>query len=113
MRRNGNRDAKRRGSMAVDLIKGAVAGAVGTWAIGKVTSYMYEHEDPPAREEYERVTGGKYVPDRTAEKIEKALGLDLSEGQRGLLAEASHWGLGLGAGATYALLRRRLDYVDL
>jgi hypothetical protein len=113
MKRNGNAAGEKRTSIASDLIKGAIAGAVGTWAIGKVTNYMYEHEDPAARQTYERVTGGKYVPDRTAEKIEKALGLNLSEEQRGLLAEGSHWGLGIGAGATYALLRRRLHSVDL
>lgn len=99
-------------NIAADLIKGAVAGVVATWVMGKVTSYMYEHEDPAAQKEYEKVTGGKYVPDRTAETIERTLGLEVTKEQHQLLAEGSHWSLGIGAGATYALLRHRVDYAD-
>ncbi len=38
------------GSLASDLIKGGIAGVAGTWVMGQVTSYMWEHEDPAARE---------------------------------------------------------------
>lgn len=96
------------GSMAGDLIKGAAAGVLGTLVMEQVTSWMYEYEDVRAREEYERVTQGKYVPDRTAEKIERTLGLTLTDAQRRTLAQSSHWAVGLAAGATYGLLRRRL-----
>ncbi len=100
------------GSIVGDVIKGGIAGVVGTWVMGQVTTYMWEHEDPAARERYQEVTGGKYVPDRTAEKIGKILGVDLSEEQHRMLAEASHWGLGAGVSAAYALLRRRYESAD-
>ncbi len=100
------------GSLAGDLIKGGIAGVAGTWVMGQVTGYMWEHEDPAARERYQEVTGGKYVPDRTAEKIAMLLGLNLSEEQHSMLAQASHWGLGTGASAAYALLRRRYATAD-
>ena len=33
---------------AVELIKGAIAGAVSVWAMDRLTWYMYRHEDPKA-----------------------------------------------------------------
>lgn len=99
-------------SIGGDVIRGAAAGVLGTLVMERVTSWMYEHEDPRAREEYERITGGKYVPQRTAEKIDGTLGLNLSEPQRKWLAQGSHWAVGLGAGATYAVLRRQLRGAD-
>lgn len=59
-------------SIGRDIVQGAIAGAAATWVMGCVTSYMYEHESPEARRQYEEVTGGKSVPDRSAEKIESA-----------------------------------------
>ena len=100
------------GSMRGDVVKGAVAGVVGTLAMQQVTSWMYQHEDPRAREEYERVTQGKYVPARTAETIDHALNLNLSDSQRKTLAQASHWVVGLAAGATYGILRRQIRGAD-
>ncbi len=55
---------------------------------------------------YEKVTGGKYVPDRAAEKMEKIVGLEASKEQHQMIAQASHWGLGIGGGSVYAVLRR-------
>jgi Protein of unknown function (DUF1440) len=67
-----------------DVIKGAIAGAVATWVMGRVTSAMYERED-------------RWV--RRAE--------DDARGGREKLGSAIHWALGIGAGAAYAVLRRR------
>ncbi|GAC1543894.1 MAG: hypothetical protein NVS2B7_17900 [Herpetosiphon sp.] len=89
------------------MIKGAVAGAIGTWVMGQVTTFLWNHEDSRARERYQAVTGGQYVPDRTAEKLETLFGLDLSPEQHEQLAEASHWTLGAGTSVGYALLRHR------
>lgn len=105
---NGRNDS----SLAADVFKGMIAGAVGTWAMGKVTSYWFQHESPETRREYEEVTGGKYPPMRMAEKIEGVLGVHPSEKQHMMLAQGSHWLYGMGAGALYALARRRFDAVD-
>jgi hypothetical protein len=36
-------------SLIADLIDGAIAGAVATWLMGKVTTHLYEHENRSAR----------------------------------------------------------------
>jgi hypothetical protein len=78
---------------ARDVITGAAAaGALATLARGKITGYLYQHEPPPVRERYEKVTGGKSPPERAAGRLERAVGLTLSDGQREKLAEAIHWG---------------------
>ena len=54
MRKNGKHD----GSLVDDMIKGAIAGFAGTMAMGQVTAFMYQHEDPEVRQKYQEVTGG-------------------------------------------------------
>lgn len=95
-------------AFAADVAKGLVAGAVGTWAMEKVTGIFWQHEDEEARNRYEEVTGGRYPPMRMAEKADDLLRLGLSEEQRPYLAQRLHWAYGLGAASAYALLRRRL-----
>src|SRR5579884_1438772 len=100
------------GSVVGDLVKGAVAGLVATKLMGWVTNFIWEHEPLAARQQYERVTGGKYPPDRAAESIERTLHLQVNEKQHGALAQAMHMGLGIGAGMVYALMRRRVRGAD-
>ena len=47
-----------RHGMGSDLDKGAIAGAVATWVMGKVTTAMYEHEAPDARRREDRAHVG-------------------------------------------------------
>ena len=98
-------------SIVSDVIKGTLAGAAAMWSMERTVSYLWRHEDPPARQRYEEVTEATYVPDRTAEKVEQALRLDLTQDQRQRLAMALHWAVGFGTGVTYALLRRRVPTV--
>jgi hypothetical protein len=60
---------------------------VATFVMDKVTGYMYEHEDRDACRKEDEARGGP-------------------SGQRG---SAMHWALGIGAGAAYAVLRRRFQ----
>ena len=98
-----------RHSVGRDLLKGAVAGAVATFVMGKVTSYMYEHEDREARREEDDARGGRTAYEVAAEKAAHAAGTTLEPRQRQELGSAIHWVLGIGAGATYAVLRRRVQ----
>ena len=91
-----------------DLLKGAIAGAVATYVMGKVTGYMYEHEDPGARREEDDARGGRTAYETAAEKAAGAAGTSLRTRQRQELGSAIHWALGIGAGAAYAVLRRRI-----
>lgn len=100
------------GSLADDAIKGAIAGFVGTMAMGKVTHFWYQHEDPEARQQYQEVTGGRYPPQRTADFVEKTLDLDPSKKQHKMLAKGSHQTVGIGTGVAYALAQRRIGGAD-
>ena len=97
----------RQSSVRNDLIKGAIAGAVATWVMGKVTGVMYQQEDRWVRRAEDDARGGKTAYGVAAEKAARIAGASLDEGQTERLGSAIHWALGIGAGATYAVLRRR------
>ncbi len=90
-----------------DLLKGAVAGAVATFVMGKITTYMYQHEDRQARMEEDQARGGHSAYETAAEKAASAAGTSIDRQQREQAGAAIHWALGIGAGAAYAVLRRR------
>jgi hypothetical protein len=102
--------AERR-SIAEDLIKGAIAGAVATWVMGKVTTALYEREDRWARRREDDARGGRTAYGAAAEKAARVVGHTLDDKNRERLGSAIHWVLGIGAGAVYAVLRRRFDAV--
>ena len=103
---------KRNRGSAAELIKGMLAGAVATLVMERVTSYLYAHEDPIARQREDEVRQGKAPFTVAAEKTAELTGLSMSAEQRQKLGMAYHWGLGLGAGALYAILRRRIGRID-
>jgi hypothetical protein len=90
-----------------DVIKGAIAGAVATWVMGKVTSAMYEREDGWVRRAEDDARGGRTAYGVAVEKAARLAGASLDNGQRERLGLAIHWALGIGAGVAYAVLRRR------
>jgi hypothetical protein len=94
-----------------DLIKGAIAGAVATWVMGKVTNTLYEHEDRWARRREDDAREGKTAYGAAAEKAARAVGASLGDEQRERLGSALHWALGIGAGAAYNVLRRRFESI--
>ena len=103
------RRARTRDGIGRDLLKGAVAGAVATFVMGKVTGYMYQHEDPEARREEDEARGGQSSYEAAADKAASAAGTSLDRRQREALGSGMHWALGIGAGAAYAVLRRRFQ----
>jgi hypothetical protein len=105
------RAARRRGGVGRDLLKGAVAGAVATFVMGKVTGYMYHHESEETRRREDAARGGATSYERAAEKAAAAAGTSLERRQREELGWALHWALGIGAGAVYAVLRRRFHHL--
>jgi hypothetical protein len=103
------REIRSRHTVGRDLLKGAIAGAVATFVMGKVTSYMYEHEDPEARRKEDAARRGRSAYEAAAEKAASAAGTSLAPTQRQELGSAIHCALGIGAGAAYALFRRRVQ----
>lgn len=100
---------RRSQTVVTDLVLGTVAGAAATWLMGKATSYLYEHENPAAREREDRAREGKTAYGVAAEKAARTLGTELSEDERKKYGSAIHWTLGLGAGALYGALRPRME----
>lgn len=101
------------GHIVADLIEGAIAGAAATWLMGKVTSYLYEHEDKTARQAEDSTRGGKTAYGVAAEKAAGLVGASLSEDQRKAAGQRIHWALGVGAGALYGVLRDRVPRAGL
>jgi len=103
MRRN------HRSSIRDDLLKGAIAGAVATWVMGRVTGAMYARENRWVRREEDDAREGKTAYGAAAERAAAVVGATLGDKRREQLGSAVHWALGIGAGAAYAVLRRRFE----
>ncbi|AFZ69308.1 DUF1440 domain-containing protein [Deinococcus peraridilitoris] len=92
-------------NVLVEAALGALAGAAAAWVMGKVTSYLYEHEDQQAREREDAARDGKMAYGVAAEKVAELTGRELDEDQRQQYGSAIHWALSLGAGAAYGVMR--------
>jgi hypothetical protein len=95
-------------SVPRDVVAGALAGAAATWVMNRATTILYERENRQARQREDAARGGRTAYEIAAEKAAGMAGRELSEAQRKSLGTAVHWGLGIAAGVTYALLRRRV-----
>jgi hypothetical protein len=96
-------------SFSGDLLRGAIAGAVATWAMDEVTTSLLEQasDADKAREKAVQPRGRSSARNLT-DMLADRLGIDASEEQRAKAATAVHWGLGIVPGALYGGLRRRV-----
>lgn len=92
-------------SIGADLVRGALAGALATWVMDRVTTVIYERQDRHTRAR-EQAASGRPAYRVAAEKVAAAAGLSATDEQLDRLARALHWGLGIGAGVLYAVRRR-------
>ena len=94
--------------VALDLLKGAAAGAVAVWAMDRVGWWLWDREDPGAlaRERAARVEGmdPAHV---AANRVADALGRPLTPRQPHPAGVAVHYAIGVGPAMAYAALRRR------
>jgi hypothetical protein len=100
-------------SLAMDMVKGAIAGAAATWVMGQATNYLYENESEEAREAEDAARGDKTAYGVAAEKAAGMAGRELTEEQRKQAGSAIHWALGAGAGAVYGVMRHRVPAAGL
>lgn len=99
----------RGGSVLGDVVKGAIAGAVGTWAMDKVGWYMYHREDPDAlQREHEARVEAKDPAHVIANRVARGVGESLHPEQPHPAGIAVHYGLGVAPAMLYAPLRSRL-----
>lgn len=99
-------------SIARDVMEGAIAGALATWLMGKVTEYLYEHEDKQAREREDNARGGKTAYGVAAEKVADLVGISLSNDKRKQAGKQIHWALGMAAAAAYAGIKGGSGNID-
>lgn len=118
-------------NVPVEMILGAIAGAVGVWAMDRIGWYMYNHEDRDARaQELQGRVGGDDVEYSAAEKealaedpqtragkdvahaiVEKTAhltGLNVSTHQPSKAGIVTHFVLGILPGAVHAVVRRKV-----
>ena len=101
------------GGMLADLARGAVAGAVGTWAMDKVTQWMWSREGADALErEMEVRPGGLDPAHAIANRVAGAMGKELDPRQPHPAGVGVHYALGIVPGAVYGALRGRVGGVD-
>ncbi len=99
-------------SILLDAAKGALAGAAATWLMGKVTTYLYEHENRVARHDEEAARGGQTAYASAAQKAAGLVGKRLDHKTRESAGMAVHWSLGAAGGAAYGILRHRVPGID-
>lgn len=93
----------------MDLARGAIAGAMATWVMDLVTTGMLEGQSEASRRREEAARpNGKPAVENLLDRLERAGGFQLDEGQRAMAGQAIHFGLGVLPGALYAVTRRRL-----
>ena len=108
----GARRKRRNDDLIGDLVKGALAGAVGVWALDKVTWAMWDREDPLALAQERAARPDGLDPAHVmANRAAEAMGTELTPKQPHPAGIAVHYGLGIMPAAGYAVLRKRVPAV--
>lgn len=102
-------DGNGRPSVLSDAVKGAIAGAVATWAMDKVTWYMWDRQSPGSlrQEEQEARPRGMDPAHVTANTVAEAAGTQLFPRQPHPAGVAVHYAIGIGPAMLYGPLRRQ------
>ena len=107
-----NRQASGERSLLSDMLKGAIAGAVGVIALDKVTWAMWDREDPRDLQREREARPGELDPAHVmANRMAEAMGTRLTPRQPHPAGIAVHYGLGILPGAAYGALRKRMPIV--
>lgn len=98
----------RKKNTAGEIVRGAVAGAAGVWAMDKVGWSMYNRENPAAlRREHLARVGNRDVAHAAVRKIAKLTGSKLTTRQPSMPGIIVHYALGVLPGALYGVARDR------
>jgi hypothetical protein len=90
----------------MDLVKGAVAGALATYAMGRTTTWLYERESKTVRQREDGARGGESAYVSAAAMLARSAGVELGDEARQRAGTAIHWATGIIAGMKYAAIRR-------
>jgi hypothetical protein len=92
-----------------DALKGAIAGAVGVWVMDRLDWYMFNHEDPAARQQTQEVRPQGMDPAHVVtHRAADAAGMELSDKQLHSAGQAVHYGIGMAPAAVYGAFRHKL-----
>ena len=96
------------GSLVVDALVGAVAGAAAVWVMDRVDWFNFRHEDPRARAQTRAVRPGGMAPAHVlANRIGKAVGHEAQPKEDNAFGKSVHYSIGIVPGALYGALRHR------
>jgi hypothetical protein len=100
------------GSPIGDAVRGAIAGAVATWVMDLVTTALLDGqaEEVTAREEAGRANGKSSIANMV-DRFEREMGVEIPDDRRAMVEQLVHYGLGIGPGALYGVLRDRVPLV--
>ncbi len=99
----------RNSSLVLDLLQGALAGAVAVWAMDRVDWFLYDHVSQEAREQTRaNRPGGEDPAHVLAGRVADALGKPLIGARRDAAGTAVHYTLGILPGALYGALSGRV-----
>jgi len=102
-------DGQDGGGTLAAVITGAVAGAVGVWALDRVDWFMWDHENDETRiQTVAARPGGEPPAQALVSKLEDATGRHLAGDRHELASQAVHYSIGIGPAIGYALLRDKL-----
>ena len=92
-----------------NALKGAVAGAVGVWAMDRLDWFLFRRQAPQVRRQIDQARPQGMDPAHVAAgKAARLLGAQLQPPQPHAAGIAIHYALGIGPGALYGALRERL-----
>jgi hypothetical protein len=98
--------------VAVDMLKGAVAGAAGVWVMDRLDWFLYGRESAETRQRTEDARpGGRDPAHVIAGMAADAVGVELASPKQNPAGLAVHYSLGILPGALYGALRSRVDYL--
>jgi hypothetical protein len=100
--------------MDAQLVKGAVAGVVGTWVMDVATWALYRRASEEVLEQEQRTrVFGKDPAHAAARHVARAVGSDAAQEQPNAAGILIHYQLGIGPGVVYAKLRERFPAITI
>ncbi|MBA2722666.1 MAG: DUF1440 domain-containing protein [Methylibium sp.] len=95
--------------VAATALMGAAAGAIAVWALDRVDWFMWNRLDARTRTRTVSVRPAGEPPSHAlVSKIEKAAGLNPTDRQHDLAGDITHYMIGIGPAAGYAVMRDKL-----
>lgn len=97
------------GDLALTVVAGFTAGALGVWALDRLDWFMWDQEDKVARARTTAVRpNGEPPAQALVSKIEEATGKHLQPGAHEAASQVVHYSIGIAPAIGYALLRDKL-----